>query len=132
MEDCIFCKIVRGEIPCVKIWEDDFSLVFLDAFPSMIGQCLVIPKEHLGSYAFELGDQDYFRLLLVAKKIGLAIDKALGHLKTGLVIEGIEVNHVHIKLFPLTKDGLKTKPVLNHSLTNLEMNEIAEKIKQNL
>ena len=131
-QDCIFCKIVRGEIPCVKIWEDEFSLVFLDAFPSTLGQCLIIPKEHLSGYAFELEDQAYLRLLLVSKKIARAIDKSLRPIKTGLVIEGIEVDHVHIKLFPLTKEGLKLKPSIEPKPSEKEMNEVAERIKKNL
>lgn len=131
-EDCIFCKIVKGEIPCYKIYEDDFALVFLDAFPSMLGQTLVIPKNHLGGYIFGLKNSDYSRLLLISKRIARAIDRALKPIKTGLVIEGIEVNHVHVKLFPLTKEGLKLKPLIDPRPSEKEMQEICEKIKKAL
>ena len=119
-------------LPCYKIYEDDFALVFLDAYPSMTGQCLVIPKTHFGGYAFGLKNNDYSRLLLISKRIARAMDRALKPVKTGLVIEGIEVDHVHVKLFPLAKDGLKLKPILDPKPTDSEMEEIAEKIKKAL
>lgn len=129
---CIFCKIAEGKIPCYKIYEDDFAIAFLDAFPSMLGQVLVIPKFHLSGYAFGLKNSDYSRLLLISKRIARAMDRALKPIKTGLVIEGIEVDHVHIKLFPLTKEGLILKPILDPKPSDSEMREIAEKIKKAL
>ena len=132
MGDCIFCKIVRGETPCVKVWEDENYLAFLDAFPSMIGQVLLIPKNHLSSYAFELKDKDYSELLLVAKKISRAIDKSLKTIKTGLVMEGLEVDHVHIKLYPLINGGIILKPSLNPRPSEKDLKQIADKIKSSL
>ena len=129
-KDCIFCKIVKGEIPCYKIYEDDFAIIFLDAFPSMKGQTLVVPKKHLAPYMFDLDDKNYIKLMLTAKKIAKAIDKALNPIKTGLVIEGLEVEHVHIKLYPLTKQGFNFK--LKEIPSEQEMKELAEKIKKAL
>ena len=131
MGDCIFCKIVRGEIPCYKIYEDNSFLVFLDTFPALKGQTLIVPKKHSTDYLFDLEDQNYNELLLVAKKIAKVIDKSLNPLKTGLIVEGLEVNHVHVKLFPLEKEGFKLKP-MNPKPSDKEFKEIAEKIKSAL
>lgn len=129
-KDCIFCKIVKGEVPCYKIYEDDFAIAFLDAFPQMKGQTIVIPKKHLAPYMFDLDDKNYIKLMLTAKKIAKAIDKALKPVKTGLVIEGLELDHIHIKLYPLTKQGFNFK--LKEKPSEQEMKEIAEKIKKAL
>jgi diadenosine tetraphosphate (Ap4A) HIT family hydrolase len=131
-KDCIFCKIVKGELPCYKIYEDDFALVFLDAFPSMLGQVLVIPKTHFGGYAFGLKNNDYSRLMLISKRIARAMDRALRPVKTGMAIIGLEVDHVHIKLFPLVKEGMILKPILDPKPSESEMEELAEKIKNAL
>jgi histidine triad (HIT) family protein len=128
-KDCIFCKIVNGEIPCYKIYEDEFSLGFLDAFPSMKGQALVIPKSHIAPWLFNIEDEDYCKLMLAAKKVVRAVDKAIKPLKTGLVVEGLEVNHVHIKIFPFSRNGFKDY-ASRIDLNKEEMKEIAEKIKK--
>jgi len=128
--DCIFCKIVSGKIPCYKIYEDKETLAFLDAFPQMKGQVLLIPKQHISPYMFNIDDKIYCSLLLTAKKIAKAIDKSLKPVKTGLVIEGLEVEHIHIKLYPLTKQGFNYK--LTEKPSEQEMKEIAESIKKAL
>ena len=131
-KDCIFCKIIRGEIQSEKIWEDKDYLVMLDAFPLIKGQVLVIPKKHIGSYLFDVNNEDYSNLLLIAKKVAKAIDASLKPIKTGMLVEGLEVEHVHIKLFPFfNKFGLKLKP-LDIIPSKEEMRNIAEKIKKSL
>ena len=102
-DDCIFCQIVEGKIPCHKIYEDDEHLAFLDIFPNTKGMTLVIPKKHFDSYAFDMPDQNFRKLLDVTKKIAKGLDKALGCKRTAMVMEGMGVNHVHIKLYPLHK-----------------------------
>ena len=63
MENCIFCKIVKGEIPCVKIWEDKDFLAILDVFPNTKGMTLVLTKKHFDSYAFEFLFPFFFQIL---------------------------------------------------------------------
>ena len=128
--DCIFCIIVSGKIPCYKIYEDKETLAFLDAFPQMKGQVLLIPKQHISPYMFNIDDKIYCSLLLTAKKIAKAIEKSLKPVKTGLVIEGLEVKHIHIKLYPLTKQGFNYK--LTEKPSEQEMKEIADRIKKAL
>ncbi len=100
-EDCIFCKISKGEIPSYKIGENEEFFAILDIFPNTKGMTLVIPKEHYESYAFDMPDDVFTRFLLFAKKLGKELDKKLGVERTALVMEGMGVNHAHIKLYPL-------------------------------
>lgn len=107
MSDCIFCKIAKGEIDLAKIYEDDNYVAILDLNPNTDGMTLVMPKKHFDSYAFEMPDKDYEKLMLVAKKVGQLLDKKLGVKRTALVTEGMGVNHAHVKLYPM--HGLSEK-----------------------
>ena len=114
MSDCIFCKIVEGEAPCHKIWEDDKHLAFLDIFPNTDGETLVITKEHHDSYAFDLPDDVLTHLTLAAKKVGRLLDSKLPDVgRTAMVFEGFGINHIHAKLFPMHGTGnmAEWKPV---------------------
>jgi histidine triad (HIT) family protein len=100
-KDCIFCKIVLGEIPCAKVWEDKKHLAILDLFPNTKGMTLVIPKDHYNSYVFDMPDKAYSNLMLASKKVSELLDKKLKVLRTAMVAEGMGVDHVHIKLYPM-------------------------------
>jgi len=128
MEDCIFCKIVKGEAPAEKVYEDENVLSFLDSFPSMKGQTLVIPKKHIAPWLFDVEDEEYGKIMLAAKRVAKAVDKAMNPVKTGLIVEGLELDHVHIKIFPLSNKGFVDYPK-QISVSKEEMEEIAEKIK---
>lgn len=102
MEDCIFCKIVRGSAPAHKIWEDEKHLAFLSIFPNTEGFSVVITKEHYPSYAFDLPDDILKDLAAAAKKVGKLLDAKLPDVgRTGMIFEGFGVDHVHAKLFPM-------------------------------
>jgi diadenosine tetraphosphate (Ap4A) HIT family hydrolase len=102
MDDCIFCKIVKGEIPCNKIWESDEHLAFLTIFPNTPGFTVVVTKEHYPSYAFDLPDEILSGLVLAAKKVGKLLDEKFDDVgRTGMIFEGFGVNHIHAKLFPM-------------------------------
>lgn len=102
MDDCIFCKIVKGEAPSYIIWEDEKHLAFLTIFPNTEGFTVVVTKEHHDSYAFDLEDDILAQLVLAAKKVGKLLDKKLDDVgRTGMIFEGFGVNHVHAKLFPM-------------------------------
>ena len=100
MADSIFTKIINREIPGHFLYEDEHCVVILDKFPAVKGQSLVIPKKDI-DYAFDLDDETYLHLFQVAKKIGTASDKALDAERTCLVVEGFDVPHVHIKIYPM-------------------------------
>ena len=100
--DCIFCKIIKKEIPCHKIWENKTHLAFLSIFPNTEGFSVVIPKKHYPSYAFELPDKILTDLVLASKKVAKLIDSKLEDVgRTGMIFEGFGVDHIHAKLFPM-------------------------------
>ena len=111
-EDCIFCKITGGEIPSYKIYDDGEFIAILDIFPNTKGMTLVMPKEHYDSYTFEMDDEFYSKFLITAKKIGKHLDRKLGVERTALVMEGMGVNHAHIKLYPLHGLGKDFKAMI--------------------
>ena len=105
-EDCVFCKIVKGEAPVHKIWEDNEHLAFLSIFPNTPGFSVVITKVHHPSYAFANSDEILTKLTLAAKKVGELLDLAFEDVgRTGLMYEGFGVNHLHAKLFPMHGTG---------------------------
>jgi histidine triad (HIT) family protein len=130
--NCIFCRIARKEIPCHRVYEDADFLVFLDAFPIMKGQLLIIPKKHIAPYLFDLDDKLYTKIMLFTKKVAKAVDRALKPIKTGIIVEGLEVEHIHIKVYPLGEQGFKHCRPLEPKPSEQEMKEIAEKIKKAL
>ena len=114
MNDCIFCKIVRGEIPSHKIWEDKNHLALLTIFPNTEGFSIVIQKKHYPSYLFDLPDKVITDLILAAKKVAKLLDSKLEDVgRTGMIFEGFGVDHIHAKLFPMhgTLDMKEWKPL---------------------
>ena len=96
----IFTKIIQGEIPCYKIAENDMYFAFLDINPIAEGHTLVVPKDET-DYLFDMEDEALGSMIQFAKKIARAIDEALGTLRTGIIVEGLEVPHAHIHLVPI-------------------------------
>lgn len=123
----IFSKIVKGEIPCYKVAEDERFLAFLDIFPLAIGHVLVIPKTET-DYLFDLDDNNFAGLMLFSKRVALALKKAVPCKKVGVAVLGLEVPHAHIHLVPLNSESdiNFSKPKLK--LTEAELTHIAEKI----
>ncbi|MCI0479164.1 HIT family protein [Candidatus Uhrbacteria bacterium] len=97
----IFTRIIRGEIPCHKVWEDDRFFAFLDIRPIQPGHVLLVTKQEVDA-PFDLDDETYAAFLLAAKRLVAPIRRAMGSTKVGLVIEGLEVAHAHIKLIPIS------------------------------
>ena len=101
-EDCIFCKIVAGESPVHKIWEDEEHLAFLSIYPNTLGASVVIPKKHFQSYAFHMPNDELAKLTIKAGIVGRLLDAVFEDVaRTALIYEGFGINHVHAKLFPL-------------------------------
>ena len=123
----IFSKIISGEISAYKIAEDDNYLAFLDIMPLVKGHVLVIPKEEV-DYIFDIDDDILAGLMIFAKKVSKAIDKAVPCKRVGVAVIGLEVPHSHIHLVPLNNiDDINfTRPKL--SLSEQEMVEIQERI----
>lgn len=100
----IFSRIVKGEIPCYKIAEDERFFAFLDINPVMKGHTLVIPK-HENDYIFALDDEELAAMMVFAKKVAKAIEKAVPCKRIGVAVIGLEVPHAHIHLIPITQEG---------------------------
>ena len=100
MENCVFCKIAKGEIPSFIIWEDENFLAFLDAGQINPGHTLLIPKKHT-DYLFDIEDREYQELMLKAKEIAKILKSKLNPKRVGLAVEGFGVPHVHLHLVPI-------------------------------
>ncbi len=107
MKKCIFCKIAKGGEDAAKIWEDDDFIAILDTNPNVKGMSLVLTKRHYDSYAFDLPDEVYTRLMIAAKKVAKILERGLNVKRVAMVMEGTAINHIHIKLYPL--HGLERK-----------------------
>ncbi len=107
MRNCIFCKIVAGEIESTRIWEDEKFLAILDVNPNTRGMTLVLPKVHYDSYAFDLPKDVYSDFMFTSQSVAKMIEKGLQISRVAMVMEGMSVNDAHIKLYPL--HGIKGK-----------------------
>ena len=99
MIDSIFTKIIKGEIPCHKIYEDDKTFAFLDIHPKTPGHVLIVPKKEV-DVLWELPDEDYKVLMMVAKKVAARIEQVLKPQRVGMMVEGVGVPHAHVHVFP--------------------------------
>jgi histidine triad (HIT) family protein len=123
----IFSKIVKGEIPCYKVAEDEKHLAFLDIRPLKKGHTLVIPKTET-DYIFDLLPSDLANLHIFAQKTAKAIQTCVPCLRIGVVVLGLEVPHAHIHLVPLTSESDVIFNQPRPTLTSDEMKEIANQI----
>ena len=126
----IFTKIIKGEIPCYKIAEDDYFLAFLDVNPNAKGHTLCVPKQEIDKI-FDIEDDLYLGLMQFSKKIAIALEKTVPCKRIGMAVIGLEVPHAHVHLIPLNEMGEMTfKHKVN--LTKEEFEELAKRIKANL
>ena len=127
----IFSRIVAGEIPCYKIAENDKFFAFFDISPLVPGHTLVIPKKE-EDYIFDISDADLAEMIVFAKKIAVAIKKAIPCKKVGVAVIGLEVPHAHIHLVPMQKEGdLDFRREKMHP-TEEQFKELQKKIVENL
>lgn len=100
--NCIFCKIIKGQAPCHRIWEDEKHLAFLSIFPNTKGFSVVITKEHYPSAVFDLPPAVLSGLTLAAQQVSKLLEDKLDDIgRVGLIYEGFGVDHAHAKLFPM-------------------------------
>lgn len=129
--DCIFCKIIAGEIPSVKIWEDDEFIAILDAFPACKGQALIIPKRHYDSDIFFMEDAVYTSLMLATKEVVALMKTWLWVEKIGMVVEWLQVPHAHVKLYPFWEGKSFEWWLTGHTMADMqELQNIANKITE--
>ena len=135
MDDCLFCKIVKGEIPCSKIYEDDKMIAFLDIRPTNKGHTLIVPKEHHLDLT-EMPDDLLSAVAVLSKKIAKAVLTAVNADGVNIIqnnkgAAGQLVMHYHLHVVPrFSNDGFKHWP--GKELPEEEMKEIQEKIKSSI
>ena len=127
MEDCLFCKIIKGEIPSYKIWEDKNFFAFLDINPINPGHTILVPKKHI-NYIFDLEEPLYSEIFRTAKKLSEPLKKATGAKRVALAIEGFVIPHTHIHLVPVNKVN-DLDPNRAKKTSPEELSKMAEKIK---
>lgn len=131
--DCIFCKIVAGQIPSYKLYEDEETFVFLDISNDVEGHCLVIPKQHVSDMD-DSSDKQYLKVMAVAKKMVnhfISLDYDGANLVTNCKpASGQEVSHFHVHIFP-RKLGDGASLVMNKAHKTEELEKIAKKLRLN-
>ncbi|MDD4922609.1 MAG: HIT family protein [Bacteroidales bacterium] len=127
----IFSRIVSGDIPCYKIAEDEQFFAFLDISPLTLGHTLVIPKKEI-DYLFDLEDDQMAGISVFAKKIAIAIKKAVPCKRISLAVIGLEVPHAHIHLIPIQKESDMLFSNRKLSPSPEEMERIAADIRKQL
>lgn len=125
MDDCIFCKIIRGELPAYKVYEDDKFLGFLDIYPRAKGHTLLIPKKH---YHFVYDVPEFDKYWLAALKVTHAMQKAFKPLFVTYLTHGLEVPHAHIHIVPRAANDIAFFPEIK-KISKEEMTQTAEKLK---
>lgn len=130
--NCIFCKIVAGEIPSCKVYEDEFVLAFMNIKAVNEGHLLVIPKKHI-PYINDMDDQIYTQVMLTAKKLSGAIERAFNPGRVGISVSGWDVAHAHVHVVPMTEPSdITSKKEMNNTTLNLTIEQRdahAEKIR---
>lgn len=100
MEDSIFTKIIKGEIPCHKIYEDGKTIAFMDIHPVQPGMVLVVPKAQVDHF-MDLADDDYAALMSAVQRVSQKLRTIFPDKRVGVQIEGFDVPHAHVKLIPV-------------------------------
>lgn len=124
----LFSKIIKGEIPCYKVAENDLFLAFLDINPLVKGHVLVIPKIEV-DYFFDLDDKLLSSMILFSKEVSSKIKASISCKKIGLSVIGLEVPHAHIHLVPINSINDMNFSNQKLKLTSLELEEIAKQIR---
>ena len=124
----IFSRIISGEIPSYRVAEDDRFFAFLDINPMQAGHTLVVPKQET-DYLFDLDDALLADMMLFAKRVAKAIEKAVECRRVGVMVIGLEVPHAHIHLIPIQQEGDMSLARKRVELTDEEFQQIAVRIR---
>ncbi len=100
----IFTRIIKGEIPCYKVAENDKFIAFLDISPLKEGHTLIVPKEEV-DYLFDIDDKTIAEMMVFARKVARALKKVVPCKRIGVAVIGLEVPHAHIHLVPMDSEG---------------------------
>ena len=145
--ECLFCKIIAGKEKAWVVYEDDHHVAFLTPFPNTPGFTVLVTREHLDSNVLSMEGRRFGKFMDTARNLAQHLNNKLGTKRTGLIIEGMGIDHAHIKLIPM--HGIPEgawKPILSTQhpfysnydgyltthdgprMSNQELDEILEKI----
>jgi histidine triad (HIT) family protein len=128
MEDSIFTKIIKGEIPCHKVYEDEKTLAFLDIHPVQLGHVLVIPKNQI-EFVWDLPDEDYLAVMGTCKKVALRLREVLPAQYVHERIVGTDVPHAHVHLIPFSSTSeLAHEPDTSTEPDHMALAEMAKRL----
>lgn len=128
MADSIFTKIIRGEIPSHKVYEDEKTFAFLDIHPVQPGHVLVIPKAEV-AYVWDLPPEDYQALMETVQKVALRLREVMNKPLVGEKVVGTDVPHAHVHVFPFANmDEYNTRPDMSAEPDHVALAELAQKI----
>lgn len=129
MEDTLFTKIIKGEVPSYKIYEDDKTFAFLDIHPLAPGHVLVVPKTPV-EFIWDLEAEDYQALMASVQKIGKHLREVMDAPFVGVEVIGIDVPHAHVHVVPFTTArDLQRKSAPDSEPEHHELEEIAKKVR---
>lgn len=129
MEESIFTKIIKGEIPCHKVYEDDYSFAFMDIYPAQPGHVVIAAKKQV-SNCYDLADEDYQGLMAAVKKVSIKLHEIFPNKKRiAVVIAGLDVDHAHVNLYPIDNgDELHAPQDMEAEPDHEALAEIAKKL----
>lgn len=128
MHDSIFTKIINGEIPSHKIYEDDLTYAFLDIHPVQPGHVLVVPKKQV-EFLWDLEDEDYQAVMATSKKLATHLRQTLSIPYVGIKVIGVDVPHAHVHLIPFTTTAeYNVHPDMNAEPDHVALAEMAKKL----
>lgn len=128
MQDSLFTKIIKGEIPAYTIYEDDMTIAFLDINPTRYGHTLVVPKLQVDQY-IDLPDDEYDAVWRTVKKVAARLRDVIGTERVGVVIKGVDVPHAHVHLLPFNEGQHLSKDADSPHLSDEEFVALVGKLR---
>jgi len=131
MEDSVFTKIIKGEIPCHKVYEDDKTIAFMDIHPTQPGHVVVAPKVQV-NFVWDLEQDDYGALMATVHKVGNRLRELFpGKARIAATVEGLGIsNHAHVNVFPFdTAEEFRSIPDSSKEPDHNELAKMAEKLR---
>lgn len=128
MADSIFTKIIRGELPSHKVYEDSQTLAFLDIHPKQPGHTLVVPKQQV-EFIWDLEDEEYRALMSTVKKVAERLEAVFARPYVGMMVIGNDVPHAHVHVYPFsTTEQAQFIPDQSAEPDHAALTEIAKKL----
>jgi len=128
VQDCVFCALVAGRIPARKVYEDDAHVAFFPLKHINPGHTLLVPKRH-ADYVFAMDDDAYHLLWTTARRLAPAVQQVSGAKRTGILVEGFSVPHVHVHLVPINALA-DIDPARERALADDEAEALAQRMRE--